>query len=331
MERMVYRARLTVVVAAAIALAGPRPAVAQTPEAVGVPRSEALSFGEEGLKRFQGAHWKEAYALFRRADAAAHAPTLVLYMAHCQARLGELGAARRLYRAVTREHLAEDAPLQFRTAQRVAAQELHGIEPRIAPLALIVAGVPEGRARVLVDGAEVPAGEVTDLALDPGDHVVEVTAPGGATLRRPIHAVAGRPLEITLVFDPAPIAPPPAPLPAPAPAPPPPPPKAPHLLTGAAIAFGTGGAALTASLVTGVLSLRGAASIKSQCLAGRCPATDAGSAASTDRLADATTGTLVVGAIAVVAGAALAIAHARGVDPPTSALRFAPGFAGGVF
>jgi hypothetical protein len=293
------------------------------------PHAESLALGEEGLRRFQGARWKEAYAFFHRADAAAHAPTLVLYMGHCRARLGELGAARRLYRAVTRERLADDAPVQFRTAQRVAAQELHWIEARIAPLSIVVARVPEKEVRLVVDGEEVPPDQVEDLALDPGDHVVEASAPGWATIRSTVHAAAGRPATLTLIFEPGPI-PPPSPPVVEAPAVTPSPP-APRFLTGAAIAFGAGGASLTAGFVTGIVSLRAADSLKGQCPGGRCPPADAGNASSIGQTADAATGTLVVGALAVAAGVVLTVVHARGSGKPAPALRVGPGFAVGVF
>jgi hypothetical protein len=320
-------------VAAALALA--RPAAAEEPQAPGVPASESLTLGEEGLQRFQGGHWKGAYELFRRANDAAHAPTLLLYMAHCQARLGDLGAARQLYRAVTREHLAEGAPLQFRTAQRIAAQELRSIEPRIAPVKLEIAGASEGPARVLVDGVEVPSAQIEDLALEPGDHVVEASLPGGATLRRAVTAVAGRPVRITLVFDAAPSAlarrvVPPAPEVPVAPEHP-----GSRLLVGAGIAFGTGGVSLAAGLVAGVISLDTAAGVKSRCLpGGHCLVSDQANAASAGQLADASTGTIVMGAVAVAAGVVLAVMHAHApASAATTGVHVLPGraFLAGVF
>src|SRR5262249_53421502 len=135
----------------ALALAAPAPAAAQPPApggAAGGPSarapeepaeaSPALALGEEGLRRFQATRWQEAYDLFRRANDAGHAPTLVLYMAHCQLGLGDLGAAYRLYRAVVRERLADDAPAQFRAAQRTAQQELRSLEPRLSPVKIVI-------------------------------------------------------------------------------------------------------------------------------------------------------------------------------------------------
>ena len=336
---MMPRYRASFFVAAALALA--RPAAAEEPQAPGEPPSDSLTLGEEGLHRFQGAHWKEAYELFRKANEAAHAPTLLLYMAHCQARLGDLGSARRLYRAVTREHLAEGAPLQFKTAQRVAAQELRAIEPRIAPLKLEIGGATEGPARVLVDGVEVPSAQIEDLALDPGDHVVEASMPGGASLRRTVTAVAGHPLGITLVFDVAPAAHPPpiapvAPVAPPAPeVPAVPEHQGSRLLIGAGIAFGTGGVSLAAGLITGVISLDTAAGVRSRCLpSGHCLISDQVNAASAGQLADASTGTIVVGAVAVAAGVVLAVMHARApASATTTGVHVLPGraFLAGVF
>jgi hypothetical protein len=319
----------------ALAGSGPIVARAQTPE-MPAPASEALALGEEGLKRFQGARWKEAHDFFRRANEAEHAPTLVLYMAHCKVRLGDLGTAYRLYRAVVKERLAEDAPSQFRTAQRMAAHELRWIEPRLAPVKVVIAGVPPEQARIVVDGAEIPAAQIDDLAVEPGPHVVEASISGGPVMRRVITTAAGHASAVVLVLsaptpEPAPANKPPAAPPAPAA----PASGAPNLLVGAGMAFGTGGVALLAGLATGAASLRIAADVKSRCLpTGHCLASDQANAATADQLAHASTGTLVVGAVAVAAGVVLVVLHGRApAKASTGRARLFPGqgLAGGTF
>src|SRR5262245_22615663 len=61
---------------------GPDPAVERAETAV------AREAGEQGLSLFNAGRWQEAYDRFDSAEAVLHAPTLVLFMAHCQKRLG---------------------------------------------------------------------------------------------------------------------------------------------------------------------------------------------------------------------------------------------------
>jgi len=195
---MSYR-RAFVVVALALAPSAPLPAAAQT--AADSPETIGRTLGEEGLRRFQSGRWQEAYELFEDANRAVHAPTLVLYMAHCQERLGHLPAAHRLYREVARMELAADAPVQFHSAQRVARQELDALGQRLAFIKILVtsiAAAERGGVRLRVDGSELSAADLEELALEPGAHVIEASMPGRATLRLAITAPAGRLAEIVV-------------------------------------------------------------------------------------------------------------------------------------
>jgi len=305
--------RASIMVALALAVSVPRPSLAAEPAGEAAKgEATAVDLGEHGLRRFQAGRWSEALELFRRANAAVHAPTLVLYMARCHARLGDLATAYRLYRTVTREQLAADAPLQFRTAQGMAAQELRWIEPRLAPIKVVVTGVPEGRARLLVDGVEVPAAELEDLAVLAGDHVFEASLPGTAPVRRTLAAVAGHAARVDLPFDPAAVRAP-APEAEAAPRPPPPPRDAPSLALPAVATLGAGGAALLIGTITGAVSLHLADDVKSRCLPqGHCLASDQDQAASAGRLADASTAMFVLGTLAAATGVTLAVLHTRG-------------------
>ena len=349
--------RASIALAVSLVLAAPGRAGAQgSPQD---PEQAARALGDEGLHRFNAARWQEAYDLFQRADRAFHAPTLVLYMAHCRARLGDLVAARRLYRSVAYEPLPEGAPLQFQTAQRVARELLASVRPRLFIARIVVAGAPAGRASVLVDGAEVPASDLEDLAMEPGEHVVALSAPGGPAVRRSVTATAGGSAEIVLSLDPslraapaAPAAPPDRAAPPPrapslaeaAPREPPPwtpptppgPRSPPALLAPAGVAFGLGGAALIAGGITGVLSLRAAADVKSHCdPGGHCPASEQANADRAGQLADASTGTLVAGGVALAVGIVLAVVDRRSPRAEALALRLyvgpGHGAVGGTF
>jgi hypothetical protein len=168
------RSRASVILLA-LALAAPARAAAEP--AGNTSEATARDVGDDALRRFQAGNWQAAYELFQKADALFHAPTLVLYMGHCQARLGNLPGAHRHYRAVVRERLDPGTPLQFRTAQDIAAEELHWVDQHLGVVTIAVIGAPAGRARVLVDAMEVSAAELEGVGLAPGEHVIEVSAP----------------------------------------------------------------------------------------------------------------------------------------------------------
>src|SRR4051794_5027036 len=58
---------------------------------------------QEGLEFFNAGRFAEAFERFGEADRLYHAPTLTLYLGHCQRELGRLVAARALYEKVVAE------------------------------------------------------------------------------------------------------------------------------------------------------------------------------------------------------------------------------------
>jgi hypothetical protein len=313
----------------------------------------ARTLGDEGLRRFNAARWQEAYTLFERAYALYQAPTLLLYMGHCRARLGDLVGARRLYKSVAAETLPGGSSLQFQTAQGVARELLASLRPRLFLARIVVTGARAGGAVVVVDGAEVPASELEDVAMEPGEHMVSVSVVGGPAVLQRVSATAGGTAEILLSLDPTAPATPAAPTspvsqpdreapPQAAPAargeprawtPPtvPGPPSTPRLLVPMGVAFGAGGALLIAGGITGAVSLRTAADVKSHCgPGGVCPISQQANADRAGQLADASTGTLVAGGIALAVGVVLAVVDHRRPRAEAVAVRIGVGPAGGA-
>ncbi|XXT17153.1 tetratricopeptide repeat protein [Sorangium sp. So ce429] len=114
--------------AAAPALAAEPPAGASA-DAQQLARTRA----HEGLKLYGADRWQEAFDAFQEADRLYHAPTLVLYMARCQRKLGNLEAARALYEQVLDEALPEDPPPAFLEARRDAETELAAVRGALKP------------------------------------------------------------------------------------------------------------------------------------------------------------------------------------------------------
>ncbi|WP_437314918.1 tetratricopeptide repeat protein [Sorangium sp. So ce385] len=149
--------------AAAPALAA-KPPEAASAEAQQLARTKA----HEGLKLYGADRWQEAFEVFKEADGLYHAPTLVLYMARCQRKLGRLEEARGLYEQVLAEPLPDDPPAAFLDARRDAETELAAVRaaqeapaaPAPAPTAPAPGGAEGGRGSLLPAGLAFGLGAV---------------------------------------------------------------------------------------------------------------------------------------------------------------------------
>jgi len=140
-------------------------------------QDQARSKAQEGLKLYGADRWSEALGAFREADRLYHAPSVTLYIARSQRKLGQLLDARTTYDQILAEDLPKDASPQFVQAHVEAGRELEALKARIPTLQVVVAGVPAGEALVLLDGAPLAEGK---RELDPGTYTVEVQRRGAA-------------------------------------------------------------------------------------------------------------------------------------------------------
>ncbi|AUX46588.1 hypothetical protein SOCE26_080940 [Sorangium cellulosum] len=148
--------------ALAVTLLATAPALSAEPpaRAAGDAQQLARAKGHEGLKLYGADRWQEALEAFQEADRLYHAPTLVLYMARCQRKLGKLEEARALYEQVLGEPLPDDPPPAFLEARKDAEVELAAVRAALrpaapAPAAAAPAPAPAGEAR---GGSLLPAG-----------------------------------------------------------------------------------------------------------------------------------------------------------------------------
>ena len=279
------------------------------------PIDLARDGGEEGLRLFAAGKIEEAYEAFRRADRVYHAPTLVLYMAHCQKRLGRLASARTLYLKVVDERVPATAPVQFLTAQIVARTEAAHLDPRVPVLALEIPGGLPAQATVRVDGEVTPQALWPSLELDPGDHIIEVRPLGGPPIRRSVNLKEGarQRLSIAVPGGSSSVGAPPPPADG---APRPGPPRAGGArgpLAPAVVAFGAGAAALVVGTATGVLSLGKVAELRATCGQTRiCPVSEQSTAATAGQLADVSSAAFVLAGAAVATGVVLVLVRPGG-------------------
>src|SRR5262245_16028829 len=77
------------------------------------PRAEARATAQKGDVEFSKGRCDRAIALWRKADATFHAPTILLRIARCQALMGRVVAAADALEAIAAEQLPSDAPVAF--------------------------------------------------------------------------------------------------------------------------------------------------------------------------------------------------------------------------
>jgi len=250
---------------------------------------------EQGLKLFGEKRWAEAYEAFRIAEELFHAPSLVMRMAFCQAELGRLLEARKLYLQVASEKLPAQAPEAYRTAQRDARREIEMLAKRIARVRVSVAGVESVRANVKLDGALIPLDPET-VEVDPGEHRFEAKAPGTEVaelavtvdegVEKPVTVRLERLREKVVVVTRSSLG------------------LAPGLT-----ALGVGVAGLVTGAVTGGLVLRKVDELEAQCGGTACPTALQGERDKANLLANVSTAAFVVGGVGIAASALLLPLH----------------------
>jgi hypothetical protein len=291
------------------------------------------------LKLAQAGNCSDAAPKLERAEKLYHSPVVASRLGECFITLGRLVEGTEILRKVLREpQSGEPTPALTKALER-AQRALDAAKPRIAGLTVKVAAVQE--MTVKIDGNPVPAALVdTEIPTDPGEHAVEVSAPGFLRSSTRVSVTEGekKSVTVTLSRDPnaAVAATPPAaaaakqPSSAPAPAPnqdqyavATPPAAAPHAAnhTAAYVAYGVGGVALATGGVLGYLTMKRHQDLKDQCPNDTCSRTQQSDLDSAKRLGNISTVAFGVGAAGVVLGTVLLFTtgngdsdHARGAE-----------------
>lgn len=155
----------------AAAAVSPR-ARAQTPDELNAARS----LFQEAYKDEQEKRFAEALEKFQRVAKVRESASVRYRIANVLAELGRLREARDAFRALAASSdtlEAKDKPIAESSAERAVA-----VDKRIPRLKINPPADAPSDLRVTVDGAAVPTGR--PLELDPGDHVVNASAPGKA-------------------------------------------------------------------------------------------------------------------------------------------------------
>lgn len=291
-----------------VAALAPGAALAQTPEDIATARQLML----DGYAAIDAKDFTKAVDLFKRADALYHAPTISLGLARAYAALGKLVAAQEAYSKTAHETVPANASAAFTKAVADAQAELGVISPRVPGVVINVKGPAD--AKVTLDGNPVPNAALgVRRAVDPGTHVIKVSAPGHFAGEAKVTVAEGKVETVTVEIKPdpnapkGPVAPPPPPDKGGRAEPPPPPAPPPSTLpkTLGFVGLGVGGAGLILGAVTGGLALSKHSALVTACGAdGHC-APSQKAALESDVSAYKTMGTLSTAGF--IAGGALAV------------------------
>jgi hypothetical protein len=195
MKRSSWFLRLGLVVAACLAASGaaadPSAADKETARSLLVDgRTKLIAKDYEGaLKSLQGAH------------AIMGVPTTGLELARVHEAMGHLLEAREAALAVGRTAAAAGESPAFADARKAAEELAAKIAPRIPSVVLVVKGLGPEAASVKIDGVPVTAATLgLPRKTNPGQHKIEVSAPGYETAVREVALAEGETRTVELVL-----------------------------------------------------------------------------------------------------------------------------------
>lgn len=152
---------------------------------------QASALGQQGK-------WDEARALFERSLALKRAPITLYSLGAAQKHSGRWVEAIESFRAF----LAEPSTAGTKVYEEPAQAAIAELQPRIAHVTLVLAAGAGGDARVELDGRLVAVAALgTARPMNPGSHVIAVTAPGRKPLRRELTVREGERTTVELVLE----------------------------------------------------------------------------------------------------------------------------------
>jgi hypothetical protein len=291
---------------------------AQAEDASAAETAAARTLAVDGLKLAQANNCTDAVPKLERAEKLYHSAVVSIRLGECYVSLGRLVEGTELLRKSLREpQPAEPAPALTKALER-AQKLLDATKPRIAGLTIKVAAVQD--MGVKIDSSLVPGVLLdTEIPIDPGEHSIDITAPGyiKSSTRLTVGEGEKKNLTLTLARDPNASTPTLAaaktvrePEPAPSAAPvvatssPPAREPTPHR-SGAYVALGAGAAALATGSVLGLIAMQRHSDLKSYCPNDVCPTEKQGDLDSARKLGNFSTVAFAVGGAGVALGAVL--------------------------
>ena len=167
-------------------------------------KATAREVATEGIKLYEAGQYADALDRLKRAQALYDAPVHLLYIARAEANLGQLVDASENYRLLERYSLPKSAPPAWVAAIEDGGKELAALEPRIPKLRIASDPPSLNEPSLTIDGAAVSAAVIgISRPADPGQHHIELSAPGYSSAQADLELSEGESKEITLKLVPA--------------------------------------------------------------------------------------------------------------------------------
>jgi hypothetical protein len=298
-------------------------------DAAAQPKSatdEARDLAREGWKALDAENYKEALEKVTQAEALYHAPTHLLLMGNALAGLGRLADALDTFEKLTVEPIPDAAPKAFKDAQDTGRKRVKELISRVPSVLVAIENAEAATPVVQVDGTTMNFAGGMAVRLNPGEHVITVTAEGFEPVKTPVTlpakgGVTRVPIALRKKGAPAGSATASAAASATASAaastsaeakatgP------APSLRVPAYAALGLAGAGVLVGAMTGGISLSMTGELKGICANNVCPENERGRLDTANALANASTALFVLGGVAAAAGVVLIVIDGGGGSP----------------
>ncbi|HYP76466.1 MAG TPA: hypothetical protein VER12_10940 [Polyangiaceae bacterium] len=284
----------------------------------------ARTLAVDGLKLAQAGKCDEAIPKLERSEKLHHSAIVLSRLGECQVSQGKLVEGTEMLRKVLREPLpANPTPAASKAYER-AQTVLDAAKPRIAGLTVSVTAPPGAELRLTVDGVVVANTLVdSELPADPGDHLVEASAPGCLKATARVSLASADKKTVTLKLEADPNAPATAPLnsgpeakpvlaaqaaPAVAASAPSAPPQAPRKAPSRApayVSWGVGLVGVGVGTAFGIMAMNAKHDLDGTCQSNSCPPSSSGDVDSAKQKGNISTIGFAVGGAGLVLGTIL--------------------------
>lgn len=284
----------------------------------------ARTLAVDGLKLAQAGKCDEAIPKLERSEKLHHSAIVLSRLGECKVSEGKLVEGTEMLRKVLREPLPANPSPALSKAYERAQLVLDQAKPKLAGLTVSIA-VPAGaELKLTVDGSVVANTLVdSELPADPGEHVVEASAPGYLKSSARVTLGSADKKTVTLKLEVDPNAPAPAPVGAGAEvapvaaaqaapakvvtensAPPDAPRRAPSKAPAYA-AWSVGAIGIGVGTAFGVMAMKGKSDLNGQCPNDSCPPSSSGDVDSAKLKGNISTVAFAVGGAGLVLGTVL--------------------------
>jgi hypothetical protein len=319
--------------------------VANAEEDSATETAAARTLAVDGLKLAQAGKCGEAIPKLERAEKLRHSAIVLSRLGECHVSEGKLVEGTEMLRKVLREPLPANPSPALSKAYERAQTVLDAAKPKIAGLTVSVSAPPGAELRLSIDGVVVASSLVdSELPADPGEHVVEASAPGylKGTARVTLGSADKKTVTLKLELDPN--APAPVPVGAaaafsPAPAssalpnkavalPPPPAPAKSPSRASAYVSWGVGAVGVGVGTAFGLMALNGKKDLDGQCPDNSCAPSSGDAVDSAKRNGNISTIAFAVGGAGLLLGTVLYFSIGNGPTQAHASGAPARGFAG---